>query len=134
MLSLPLQSEVSKRKMEDLSALHPNAEVTNASIHDLLAVSKTIISQNSAVGMEALMYKKPVITCAQSDYHHASLVSRHPQQLRNNLQSTASWSKTFPYEAYLFWFLDLNMLAPQSEVFLDHAWSRKHKTTSFCPC
>ncbi|OYZ92450.1 MAG: hypothetical protein B7Y01_01745, partial [Xanthobacter sp. 17-67-6] len=41
-----------------------NLVISEASIHDLTQASEMVVTQNSAAGFEALMQRKPVITCA----------------------------------------------------------------------
>ncbi len=51
-------------EMEQLAAFHDPAQgvhVTNASIHDLLAVADCVLTVTSAVGFEAFLHKKPVV-------------------------------------------------------------------------
>lgn len=46
------------------------AIVSHASIHSLISGSKAVAVINSGVGMEALVYKKPVYLCGTADYMH----------------------------------------------------------------
>ncbi|WP_446720149.1 capsular polysaccharide export protein, LipB/KpsS family, partial [Leisingera sp. ANG-Vp] len=55
----PLQDSAARQKVEAHCASLANAQLSAASVHDLIAASDTVISQNSAVGFEALMQKKP---------------------------------------------------------------------------
>ena len=40
----------------------------NVSIHQLISLSKCVVTVNSGTGMEALLHKKPVITFGQAEY------------------------------------------------------------------
>lgn len=102
---------------------YDSIEITNTSIHDIVRASDFIVSQNSAVGFEALMHGKPVISCGRCDYHHATLVSRNEKELRKNLAVTEAHFGGFPFEKYFYWFLGLKMLEPQKEGFADKAMS-----------
>ncbi|MVO18467.1 hypothetical protein GO984_21835 [Rhodobacteraceae bacterium CY05] len=120
----PLHKELEKRRLREVCARYPNARLTEASIHDLIAASDIILSQNSAVGFEALMQKKPVLTCAKCDYHHASLVSRTTVELQQNLLYAPEYFRNFPFEKFFYWFLGQQMLEPQKEEFSKRAWAR----------
>ncbi|KCV82292.1 hypothetical protein ATO10_07877 [Actibacterium atlanticum] len=98
-----------------------NVELVDASIHDLIAVSQIIVSQNSAVGFEALMQKKAVLTCAKCDYHHATLVCKTGRDLRENIAAAPEHFRSFDFEKYFYWFLAQNMLEPQKDNFEERA-------------
>lgn len=102
----------------------PQVELAEHSVHDLIAASDIVVTQNSATGFEALMQKKPVITCAQTDYHHATVPVFTAQDLRDALVTAPDRMSTFPYDAYFYWFLGLNLLEPQKPDFADRAWAR----------
>lgn len=120
----PLQDSAARQKVEAHCASLANAELSAASVHDLIAASDTVISQNSAVGFEALMQKKPVITCGRSDYHHATAVCRSAEDLHKALADAAGDFRSFPYAQYLHWFLRRHLLEPGTEDFAAQAWSR----------
>ena len=120
----PLQDAAALRGLEELCAGIANAELSRASVHDLIAASAAVVSQNSAVGFEALMHRKPVLTCAASDYHHGTLVCRTGAELQENLGRAGEAFAAFPFERYFYWFLGLHMLEPQKPDFADRAWNR----------
>ncbi len=101
-----------------------NAEVSNASIHDLTAASRVVVTQYSAAGFEALMQKKPVITCGKADYRHATVTAIYEDELAELLLRSPTKLQDFPYEKYLYWFLHLNCFEPQSEGFEDQIWKK----------
>jgi len=120
----PLHSPVEQEKFITFCAQFPNAEISEASIHDLIDASDVVVSQNSAVGFEAFMYKKPVLTCAKCDYHHGSLVCRTTDELRANLRRAPDYFGNFTFEKYFYWFLGQHMLEPQKHDFANRAWVR----------
>ncbi|GLS86119.1 hypothetical protein GCM10010873_10930 [Cypionkella aquatica] len=101
-----------------------NLVISAASIHDLTQVSRMVVTQNSAAGFEALMQKKPVISCAETDYHHATVVAKRPALLVQALHSAVQTQAGFDYEKYLFWFLAQQLLEPGKPEFADLAWAR----------
>ena len=120
----PNQSGENRIRLEKLADADPNVRISDASIHDLIRVSDWIVTQNSAAGFEALMQRKKVITCARSDYHHATLVARSEEQLRWALRDGAEKLEAFEYEKYFYWFLGENCMEPQKDGFADAMWKR----------
>jgi len=113
-----------RNRIEKLADGDPNILISEASVHDLIRVSDWIVTQNSAAGFEALLQKKKLITCARSDFHHASAVARSEAELRQILRDGAGRFDGFSYEKYLYWFLSENCLEPQRDDFAETVWSR----------
>lgn len=124
----PLQDAQSLCQLQTLCENIENAELSTASVHDLIAASAVVLSQNSAVGFEALLQRKPVLTCARTDYHHATLVCHTSKELQENLRRAAEAFTDFPFERYVYWFMGQQMLEPQRSDFPDRAWARLLKT------
>lgn len=120
----PLATAEQRAWLSRLCARFPNAVLVDASVHDIIRAADVVVSQNSAVGFEALMHRKPVITCARTDYAAASLVCTTPQALQTAIARAPDHFATFPYEAYFYWFLGLNMLEPQHPSFTTRALRR----------
>ncbi|MEL7301942.1 MAG: hypothetical protein AAFM92_16310 [Pseudomonadota bacterium] len=120
----PAQSDGARRRIEHLAENDPNIRISEASVHDLIATSDWVISQNSAAGFEALMQRKKIITCGPSDYHHASLVAHSEEDLRRHLREGAGHFDGFDYQKYFYWFLHDLCLEPQAEGFAERAWAR----------
>ena len=120
----PMQSPQDLARLSRWVRHFDNVTLTDRSIHDLTAVSDIVITQNSAAGFEALMHRKPVITCASTDYHHATRVVRTAGQLREAVADAPDRMAGFPFDKYFYWFLGLNMLEPQKPDFATRAWAR----------
>ncbi|MEM9435529.1 MAG: hypothetical protein AAGA15_00700 [Pseudomonadota bacterium] len=120
----PAQSAGMRARIDKIAERDPNVVVSEASIHDLIRVSDWVVTQNSAAGFEALLQKKKLITCARSDFHHASLVAKSEEDLRRILREGAAQFDGFQYEKYLYWFLSENCLEPQKEDFAERVWER----------
>ena len=120
----PDQSEVMRGKIEALCEKDPNLRLSEASVHDLVAASGVVITQNSAAGFEALLQHKPVVTCAKADYHHATLTARNEDQLRQMIREAPQTLASFEYHRYVTWFLAHRCLEPQKEDFASRAWAR----------
>lgn len=117
----PLMSEEQRAWLGKVCGRIVNVTVVDASVHDIIRAWDVIVSQNSAVGFEALMHRKPVITCAKTDYATVSLVSQTAAELRANIKRAPSYFSEFPFEKYFYWFMGLNMLEPQNEAFAGRA-------------
>lgn len=120
----PAQSKPERRNIMAIVADYPNLKISDASVHDLSAAAGVVITQNSAAGFEALMQKKPVITCARSDFWHATLTPRTTKDLGEAILYGPEAMAGFEYEKYLYWFLDRNCLEPQKDEFPKRLWGR----------
>lgn len=120
----PTQSKTARKAIIDIAAEYRNIEISDASLHDLIEASTSVVTQNSAAGFEALMQKRCVITCAKSDYWHATLTPRRETDLREALTYGPETMADFPFEKYLYWFLDRNCLEPAKDEFIKRAWAR----------
>lgn len=120
----PNQSKAVRKAIMDVAADYQNVTVSDASVHDLTDAARTVVTQNSAAGFEALMQKRCVITCAKSDYWHATLTPKKESDLREALQFGPEAMSDFPFEKYLYWFLDRNCLEPAKDEFAKRVWAR----------
>ncbi|MEM8553552.1 MAG: CDP-glycerol glycerophosphotransferase family protein [Pseudomonadota bacterium] len=116
------KSEV-RREQVAIAKQYDHIRVTDANIHDLIAAADCVVTQNSSVGFEALLHRKPVITCAKSDFAHATLPVKHPNDMAPAMARAAQWQRDFPFEAYVTWFMGQNMFEEASEASMDAAWS-----------
>lgn len=113
----PAQSAEVAAALRDLAAQLPQVELSSASIHDLAAASDVVITQNSAAAFEALMQKKPVITCARCDYHHATVQVRDAEQLADAIETAPARMAGFRHDRFLYWFLGQHLLEPAKAEF-----------------
>ena len=120
----PDQTRLSQKAIIAICNDYTNIKISDASIHDLSAASDVVVSQNSAAGFEALMQKKPVITCARSDFWHATLTPKTTHDLRDAITYGREAMAGFEYEKFLYWFLQSKCLEPQKPEFGSRAFSR----------
>ncbi len=80
-----------------------------ANIHDILAAASLVVTINSAVGIEAMIHGRPVITCGQADFHHASEVVRDKTGFDAAIASAEA--NAWPHAQFLFWFFKLNCIS-----------------------
>lgn len=107
-----------------LVATLENAHLTEASLHDLNTRAAVVVTQNSAAGFEALMQRRPVITCAPCDFHHATVQAQSAPELSAAIAAAPARMAGFDYPAYLTWFLRDHCLEPQAPDFAARAWAR----------
>ncbi len=94
--------------LEDLRRDHPALTISTANIHDILAVSGTVVTINSAVGIEAHLHRVPVILCGHADFLHICHTARTPGDLAALLSADLPVQ---PVEAYLYWYFQRHCLA-----------------------
>lgn len=120
----PKQSKAARRDLLAVTQDYQNVRVSEASVHDLIEKSRVVITQNSAAGFEALMQKKTVVTCAKSDYRHATLTAKNPGDLRDALDYGPDAMSDFAFEKYFYWFLGRNLLEEAKDSFAERAVAR----------
>ena len=82
-----------------------------ANVHDILAACDVVVTINSAVGVEAMLHRKPVVLCGHADFHHCAVTLRDPAMDAGRVAKAVA--TTWPYDAYLYWFFALNGLNRQ---------------------
>ncbi|RME17352.1 MAG: hypothetical protein D6801_03645 [Alphaproteobacteria bacterium] len=120
----PQQGKASRREIVAAAQDYRNVQLSEASVHDLVAASDIVVTQNSAAGFEALMQKKPVVTCAKADYRHATLTARTRGDLCDALDYGADAMAGFAYEKYFYWFLGKALLEEAKDSFARRAIAR----------
>jgi hypothetical protein len=120
----PAQSKATRRDLMAVAQDYRNLRVCEASVHDLIAKSRVVITQNSSAGFEALMQKKPVVTCAKADYRHASLTAKTAGDLHDALDYGPDAMEGFAFEKYFYWFLGRNLLEEAKDSFAERAVAR----------
>ena len=120
----PNQSKAARKAIMDVAGDYQNVTVSDASVHGLIDAARIVVTQNSAAGFEALMQKRCVITCAKTDYWHATLTPKKAGDLREALKFGPEAMQDFAYEKYFYWFLDRNALEPAKEEFEKRVWGR----------
>ncbi len=87
-------------------------QISYANVHDILDACALVVTINSAVGIEAMVHGRPVITCGQADFHHCTEVvrSRHDFDAAIARAEARDW----PYAEFLYWFYKQNCLSLKS--------------------
>lgn len=63
----------------------PNVHLVQGNIHRYIEECEYVLTVNSGVGIEALLYEKPVITIGDSDYKDATINIRSTEELKQRL-------------------------------------------------
>lgn len=119
----PAQSADTAARLTALAATLPGVQITAASLHDIAAAARVIVTQNSAAGFEALVQHRPVITCAISDYAAATCVARTSAALTDALHDAPVRLAAFPYDAFLYRFLHQHQFQPAAPDFAVRVWA-----------
>lgn len=93
-----------------------------ANIHDILSVADVAVTINSAVGIEAMLHRCPVVLCGRADFHHICETVPEPGGMEVAI-ARAGRSKP-PFEAYLGWFFGQMCLDPTQPDFYDRLFAR----------
>jgi hypothetical protein len=92
--------------LEILARYHDPAngvEISQASIHDLLAVASCALTLSSAVGFEAFLHKKPVVLAGQTDFWQNAITVTDATKLAGAVDE--AMHHPWPYEKFLVWYL-----------------------------
>lgn len=66
---------------------NPHVHIVTASIHEILPMADAVVTVNSGVGFEALLYGKKVILSGKSDYAFATENCKNKEQLLTAIQN-----------------------------------------------
>lgn len=114
-------------ELEILARYHaPKAgvEVTQASIHDLLAAAGCVLTLSSAVGFEAFLHKKPVVLGGQTDFWQNAVTVTGVGRLGAAVEE--AMSRRWHPEKFLVWYLR-QMCVEGAERSLPRVLERLHR-------
>lgn len=100
-----------------LAARDARVIVTQANIHDILAVASICVTINSAVGLEAMVHKVPVVLCGSADFHHCAVTVRDRSAMAGAIAAAGATER--PFARYLYWYFKLNCLSSGSPTLID---------------
>lgn len=86
----------------------PGVTVTNANIHDMLAVADLSVSLCSSVALEGMLHRCPAVLFGRSDLHHCATTVTHAQDWPAARERALA--QNWPYEAFIYWFLARNSI------------------------
>lgn len=101
-------------------------QVLPANIHDMLARADVVVTINSAVGIEAMLHRVPVVLCGSADFHHIceTVQSRDGMGAGIARAEARKAAGDWPFEAYLHWFYGEMCLDPTAPDFIDRFIAR----------
>lgn len=100
--------------------------VMEANIHDILAAAACVVTINSAVGIEAMFHRKPVVLCGQADFHHNAVTAPRAKAMERAIAK--AMRKTWPYGRFLYWYFGMNCLNAASDTLVDEVVNRVRAT------
>ena len=97
-------------------------QIVPANIHDLLAACDVVVTINSAVGVEAMVHRKPVVLCGHADFHHCAITVRGRDGMDAGV--AAALATDWPYDAFLYWYFVQNAVSATSPRLVEEVVSR----------
>nr|WP_237684800.1 hypothetical protein [Szabonella alba] len=114
----PLDTDPDTRRfLRRMAGRDARVQVLEANIHDILAQASVTVTINSAVGLESLLHRVPVVLCGRTDFHHGCRTATDAASLDAEIGQAAA--RPVPFDAYLYWYLGLNCLNAGSPRLLD---------------
>ena len=81
-------------------------QTVDAPLQSLLANCAYVVTQNSSVAFEGILFQKPAVLFARADFHHLFPVVKSPEDASTAFSQVRS--AQFQFEKYLYWFLQMN--------------------------
>ncbi len=96
------------RRLAKLGRTDRRVIVTQANIHDMLSAARVVVTINSAVGLEAMLHRKPVVLCGEADFHHCAVTVRGRADLDGGIAEAVG--TVWPHDRFLHWYLGIQCL------------------------
>ena len=96
--------ELIEKKLLELSA-HQNIEIIDAPIFVILQKASAVVTVNSGVGLEALLYGKRVITTGAAEYAYATNVVKNSNELLDALTSLDNPVDLFKIKSFIHYYI-----------------------------
>lgn len=96
--------------------------ITDANVHDILARACVTLSISSAVALEGMLHRVPAVLCGRSDLRHCAVTAHRGADVAEAIDTARAGS--WPFAAFLYWFLALNMLNTGADDFTDRLRGR----------
>ncbi len=105
-----------------IAADDPRVTVTAANMHDILAAADVTVTINSAVGIESMLHRVPVVLCGRADFHHIAVTVPEPARLDAAIAHATG--RRWPYPRFLYWYFRMNCLDAGSKTLVDDVLAR----------
>lgn len=112
-------SAATRAWLADLSRRDSRIVVADANIHDILARADVTVTINSAVGIEGLIHRVPLVLCGRTDFHHIAETVIAQGGMDDAIRRACATPR--PYAEYLWWFFRRNCLASGSPTLTQDA-------------
>ncbi|MBI1416142.1 MAG: hypothetical protein GC146_02870 [Limimaricola sp.] len=108
--------------LADIAARDRRVMISDANIHDILAVASVSVSISSAVALEGMIHHTPAILFGRSDLRHCAITLKTPAGFDKALEMATQID--WPFEAFLYWFLGQNTINAGTPELVDQAIAR----------
>lgn len=108
--------------LTELAARDARVVVCHGNIHDILAKADVTVTINSAVGIESMLHRVPVVLCGQADFHHAAVTVE--RQFDMDVAIAQATGRRWPYAKFLYWYFRLNCFDAGSPTLIDDVLTR----------
>ncbi|AXI45968.1 hypothetical protein C1J03_08005 [Sulfitobacter sp. SK012] len=110
--------------VEKLAKAHPNVQIVDAHIHDMLASAALTCSISSSVSLEGMMHRKPALLFGMTDFHHIARTIHQTDDVAAALDWALEVGSNLPYAAFLHWFLQKNCINMGRDDWFDRILAR----------
>lgn len=115
-------SAATRKWLADLSRRDSRVMIADANIHDILSRAAVTVTINSAVGIEGLIHRVPLVLCGRTDFHHIAETVTTPGGMDEAIRRALGRPR--PYAEYLWWFFRRNCIASGSPTLAQDALAR----------
>lgn len=106
------RSEHTQKGLSKIALKYKNLHVTQNRIDSIIEQAAVVVTANSAVGFEALLAGKAVITTGRSDYRPGTIYCQNTEALKRGLNQILKTETPRPSEGFLLYFFthhDVNL-------------------------
>ncbi|THD84557.1 hypothetical protein E7811_02105 [Aliigemmobacter aestuarii] len=97
-------------------------QVMDANIHDILAACDCVVTINSAVGIEAMFHRKPVVLCGRADFHHNAVPCHRAGAVDRAIGK--AMRRNWPHGRFLYWYFGIQCVNAMSETLVEDVLER----------
>ncbi|MGB3312929.1 MAG: hypothetical protein WBB85_00835 [Albidovulum sp.] len=108
--------------LAELAARDERVVVSHGNIHDILSKAAVTVTINSAVGIESMLHRVPVVLCGRADFHHAAVTVERQFDMDGAIAHATG--RRWPYAKFLYWYFRENCIDAGSPALVDDVLTR----------
>lgn len=120
--------------LAELAAGDDRVVISRGNIHDILSKAAVTVTINSAVGIESLLHRVPLVLCGRADFHHAAVTVERQFDMDGAIAHATG--RRWPYAKFLYWYFRMHCIDAGSRALVDDVLTRITSTgydiTRFC--